>query len=59
MSGSVSRDLMQSQRTDERWKTKENYLSQNYQGTEGVSKGQKYQKGNVFTLTETVIKSFL
>ena len=34
---------MQSQRT------KEIYWGQNYQGTEGVSIGQKYQQRNVFT----------
>ena len=33
--GSVSRDLIQSQTTDERWNTKENNWSQNYQGIEG------------------------
>ena len=40
---------MKSQRTDERWKTKESYWSQNYQGIERVSIGQKYQQRNVFT----------
>ena len=49
MAGSVSGDLMQSQRTNGRWKTKESYWSQNYQGIEGVPIGQKYQQRNVFT----------
>ena len=49
LAGSASRDLMKSQRTDERWKTKESYWSQNYQGIERVSIGQKYQQRNVFT----------
>ena len=40
---------MQSQRIDERWKTKESYWSQSYQGIEGVSISQKYQQRNVFT----------
>ena len=49
MAGSVCRDLIQSQRADERWKMKETYWSQNYQGIEGVSIGQNYKQGNVFT----------
>ena len=48
MAGSICRDLIQSQRADERWKMKETYWSQNYQGIEGVSIGQKYKQGNVF-----------
>ena len=48
MAGSICRDLIQSQWADERWKMKETYWSQNYQGIEGVSTGQKYKQGNVF-----------
>ena len=48
MAGSVSRDLMQSQRTDQRWRIKESYWSQNYQGIEGVHIGQKYQQRNLY-----------
>ena len=40
---------MQSQRTDERWKTKDIYWSQNYQGIEAASVSQKKQQRNVFT----------
>ena len=49
MAGSVSGNLMQSERTNERWKTNESCWSQNYQGIEGASIGQKYQQRNVFT----------
>ena len=41
MAGSVSRDLMQLERKDERWKTNESYWSQTCEGIEGVSIGQK------------------
>ena len=44
MAGSVSKDLTQSQRTDERWKTKESYLSQNYHSNEGVSRVKNTRK---------------
>ena len=47
MAGSVSRELVQSQRTDQRWKMEESYW--NSQGIEGMSIGQKYQQRNVFT----------
>ena len=40
---------MQSQRTGERWKTKDIYWSQNYQGIEVASVSQKKQQRNVFT----------
>ena len=50
MAGFVSRDLMQWCKTDEKWKAKESYWSQNYEGIERVSIGQKYQQTrNVFT----------
>ena len=49
MAGSVSRELVQSQRTDQRWKMEESYWNPNSQGIEGMSVGQKYQQRNVFT----------
>ena len=51
MAGSLSRDLMQSPRTDCWWDTKKYYWSQNHQDIEGVSIGKKYQQRNVFTFS--------
>ena len=60
MACSVSRDLMQPQRTDGRWNTKKSYWNQNYQDTEGVSIGQKNtSKEMSLHPTETIIKRFL
>ena len=39
---------MQLQKIDERWKAKESYWSQSYQGIEGMYISQKYQQRNVF-----------